>query len=152
MAVQPPVTGGGGESLLSSEQQKAIKTNRPTSRSGFPSVCLGGGGRHVKAFLGNDFFSRDNSEVTGVARRCENEFQQVTHTEDDFCPGSPTSPAKMANTRFGCFLGLSSKELDLFCYVKLDECQHQPLASFKNALLARSRDYKVLDFFFYTSF
>lgn len=56
-----------GESLLSSEQQKAIKTNRPTTWSDFPSVCLQGGGRQVKGFQGIIFSAETTQRSQGSA-------------------------------------------------------------------------------------
>lgn len=70
-----------GESLLSSEQQKAVKTNRRRAVGHFCLIFL------LFVWKAEDdkwrifrelFFSVDDSEVTGVDRRCVKEFQQVT--------------------------------------------------------------------------
>lgn len=69
------------ESLLPSDEQKAIKTNYCrtvgwTSLSCFPSRRPD---KTSEGFLENLFFSMDGSKATKISRRCLNELEQVTH-------------------------------------------------------------------------
>lgn len=71
---------GGRESLLSPEQQTAIKTNlRRAVGHLCPVFLLEGRGRRVTGFQRIFFFSVDGSEVTGAGRRCVNKLQRVAH-------------------------------------------------------------------------
>lgn len=137
-----------GESLLPSEQQKAIKTNRRTSLSDFPAVCLEGGGRQVKGCKGIIFQGRRLWGHRGRLRVCEWISAGYTHEDDRpvFVP-----PLLLLRPRW--------KPPDStrirFVLLRTVGWNNQPLASFKNSL-ARSRDYEVhihaISMIFYTTF